>query len=436
MPSAKHDRSLVRRVAALSAAATILAATVSVMATTALALRAVAREQESSLVDHANLLVTELEEGSADRAMAEEAAELQASGLSVLVRRNGSAIAGTPSLAATPPRGCALIGGDRPERVCAPSRVPPRGTELWVAAPDRAHLYRSAFYGSAALALLLALGMAAAGGTVAARWATAPLLRLRQALLAADVGRPATVELPPPAGVSEVDAIARALEELLARLDSELQRARRFASDAAHELRTPLTKILGELELIREAPPDPEALKVEVARLHDRVAALAALTERLLALVTPAPDAAREVVSLSTLAETVQDDLAGADRVTLELPTEPPRVSGDRALLASMLQNGVDNALKFSTGRVALRVAARDGFWVIQIDDDGPGIPPAERERVFEQFYRDPQARARAGHGLGLALVRHIAEIHGGHAAFVDGAKGARLEITLPQHAG
>ena len=438
MPSpkveARAERSLARRVAAVSVGAAMLASAASVAVTTWLAFRAVANEERSALVGAADLLTTELEENPSDREVAEEVREMRQRGLRALVLR-GDRSEGDTSIAARPSSRCVTVevgaGDEEPYRVCAPSRALPSGVRVWVAAPSRVGAYRGPFLAAAGIALLLALVLATLGGGAAARWATSPLSRLRRALMAGDVDEPSTVRLPPPSGISEVDAVARAIEALLARLDAELVRARRFASDAAHELRTPLTKILGELELLREAPPQGEALEAELARLHDRVSAMAALTERLLALSTPASGSGDELVSLAEVAETLRDDVAD-ERVLLEVEDDA-LVRGDRALLASMLRNGVENALKFSSEPVVIRVAPRGDGLVLQIDDEGPGIPPSLRERVFEQFYRDPAARGTAGHGLGLALVDHIARIHGGRAAFVDGAPGARLEIELPR---
>ena len=110
-------------------------------------------------------------------------------------------------------------------------------------------------------------------------------------------------------------------------------------------------------------------------------------------------------------------------------------VRGDAMLLGTMFANALNNALKFGD-RVSVELAVLDGEVCITIDDDGPGVDGPERERVFEPFFRGQEAvrERQPGHGLGLALVRHIAESHGGGAAFEEpGCRGARLRIRLPE---
>ncbi len=431
MRPAKPERSLARRLAAVSIGAAMIASAASVAVTTGLAYRAVKREERASMVGAANLLATEVEESPPADELAEEIRELSVRGMRALIVLDDTEI-GDATIAARPERGCADVDADEPYRVCTSDRTLAPGERVWIAGPERADAYRGPFLAAAGVALLLALILAALGGGAAARWAALPLSRLRRALLVGDVAEPSTVRLPPPSGIAEVDAVSGAIETLLSRLDAELSRARRFASDAAHELRTPLTKILGELELLQEEPPAPDVFESELSRFHDRVAAMAALVERLLALATPASGPVDELVSLIDVVEDLAEQ-RDRERLTLELPEDDALVRGDHALLASLIRNGVDNALKFSTGPVSVRVLSRGERLVVQIDDEGPGVAPELRERVFEHFYRDPSARARAGHGLGLALVAHIAKVHGGSAAFVDGAEGARLEIELPR---
>src|SRR5690606_4923847 len=163
---------------------------------------------------------------------------------------------------------------------------------------------------------------------------------------------------------------------------------------------------------------------------------LAVLVERLLilsVLVRSAADA-HEAVSLRDLLEDVVEALPSADRARVELSESDALVHGDAVLLGTMATNAIANGLKFGSA-VTTGVSIVDDEAVVHIDDDGPGIEGESRERAFEPFFRSSEAlRQRVpGHGLGLALIRHIAETHGGEAAFVDKPTcGARLEIRLP----
>ena len=166
-------------------------------------------------------------------------------------------------------------------------------------------------------------------------------------------------------------------------------------------------------------------------RSRSTVARLSLLVERLLVLAMPGSGtAATELVSLRDVLEDTVAGLAPADRerVALELNGDVS-LRGDSALLSSMVSNAISNALKFGH-RVTARLI-EDG---LQFDDDGPGVPVDERVRVFEPLYRGQAARSAriAGHGLGLALIAHVARQHGGTAAFEEGAPGARLSLRFP----
>jgi two-component system sensor histidine kinase TctE len=143
-------------------------------------------------------------------------------------------------------------------------------------------------------------------------------------------------------------------------------------------------------------------------------------------------------VNLKALAEGEADQWvhqALARDVDLGFELEPVSVQGDAFLLREALANLVHNAIEYSQrgGRVTVRTGRRDGQPVIEVEDDGPGIPPAERERVLERFYRVP-GTAGTGSGLGLAIVSEIAAGHGANIVITDGVgnKGCRVAITFP----
>jgi len=289
-----------------------------------------------------------------------------------------------------------------------------------------------------AVALTAALALAVSR-RVAAR-SLRPLARLAASVGDVDADAPDASRLPPREGYAEVDVLRDALAGLLTRHGRTLATTRRFAADAAHELRTPLGTMRAELDLLAESlPPDDAAA---LSRVRETTVALASLCERLLVLASPL-DAARltrEAVSPADVVREVIAALPAGRRARVEAALDDDAVvAGDAALLRALVANAVDNALTFAgEGRVAVRVAPEGDAVVVTVRDEGPGIAAGERERVFEAFYRANRTRAagRPGHGVGLALIAHIARAHGGSARFEDVPRGASLRVELPAWCG
>jgi signal transduction histidine kinase len=261
-----------------------------------------------------------------------------------------------------------------------------------------------------------------------------PFIQLREQVKRVRPDAPSSDVLLPPADYVEIEDLRRAIAELVERLGASLSQARRFAAQASHELRTPLTAIAGEIELLIEtaASSDAQALTA----LHARVQSMTRLVERLLLLAVAHDPAIGEAVDLADVATDTVAALPPAERERVRVAlADDVLVRGDPALLRAALANAVDNALKFSTDAVEVRVAgARDEGWM-EVIDRGPGVAPAERERVFEPFYRSPAARTEGirGSGVGLAIISHVADGHRGRAEFVDVHRGACLRIALPR---
>jgi signal transduction histidine kinase len=316
--------------------------------------------------------------------------------------------------------------------------VPARKGELWVvAAAGKLDLAVLFALSSALAALLAGLGAWLASRPIARRL-MGPLSELRQQVGTIDFSSTRSTSLGPAAGVTEVDALRSAITELLERVGRALRRAERFAADAAHELRTPLTAIRGELELlVEDASLSPEATP-GLLRAQRRVVELGTLLERLLVLALPDESqwSASELISLQELAEDLIALMPDAERARVRLleARGDVVVRGDSTLLGLLLSNGLGNALKFGD-RVSVTAFEEDSEVVLRMDDDGPGIPPEQRLLAFEPFVRlgGQQQLAVAGHGLGLALIAHVARRHGGVARFIDGPPGAHLEIRLPR---
>jgi signal transduction histidine kinase len=241
--------------------------------------------------------------------------------------------------------------------------------------------------------------------------------------------------VPEPAGHDEVWRLARTMNEMLQRLQGAAERQRRFVADASHELRSPLASLRTQLEVRRDYP----AHRVEP--VDDQLAEVERM-ERLVAdlLLLARADEHRLVVRSRPvdLRAVVLDEVerAGSQaRVRLDTAgVAAATVHGDREELARVVRNLLDNATRYTRTRVELSLAEHDGHVELTVADDGPGVPAAARERVFERFARLDEGRARdaGGTGLGLAIVREVVVAHGGSVT-VDGAPGARFLIRLPR---
>ena len=239
----------------------------------------------------------------------------------------------------------------------------------------------------------------------------------------------------------EVRPLIASLNGLLSRLGEAFAWQRQFVADAAHELRTPLTALRLQLQLAERATTDQQRNEAYGA-LREGIGRSAHLIEQLLALArmdpgTPMGELAS--VDLGDLAAGVVHDqqvVAAARSIVLEaVGTEQVVVAGDATGLRMLVDNLVGNALKHSpeAGRVSVGVSREEGGARLVVEDQGPGIAPEERERVFDRFYRGEGA-AEGGSGLGLAIVLRVAERHGGKVELADAAVGTGLRaiVTLP----
>lgn len=274
-------------------------------------------------------------------------------------------------------------------------------------------------------------------------WLVAISLRpLRR--LAADVGsRDAAALAPLPLGglPDEVAPLARALNALLERLGTSMGTQRAFVADAAHELRSPLTALRLQIGRLQRSP-DASTRESALAALAAGVERAVRLVEQLLTLARSEPTAPAlpaESVDLAELtrqavAETVP--YAASRGTTLELEAEAPVVIvGDPAALTALVRNLADNAVRYSPpgARVQIRVdrhgERHDEAARLVVDDDGPGVAPADRDRVFDRFYRR-NVDGEPGSGLGLAIVRSVAERHGARIELGDSPLGG-LRVTV-----
>lgn len=243
--------------------------------------------------------------------------------------------------------------------------------------------------------------------------------------------------LPDPGTDDEIERLATTLNRMLDRLERSQVRQRGFVADASHELRSPIAVIRQHAEVARAHPE-----RVDAGRLADVVLEEEARLERLiddLLLLTRLDEGALaldERVALDDLAreEAARLRAIGASDVDTGRVGDGT-VTGSVSQLERVLRNLGDNAARHARRTIALGVTERDGHVVLTVDDDGPGIAGADRERAFERFVRLDEGRAReeGGAGLGLAIVREIVVAHGGEVAMFDSPLGGlRVEVRLP----
>jgi two-component system sensor histidine kinase TctE len=291
------------------------------------------------------------------------------------------------------------------------------------------------------LASLFLTDVAQLGGTLLLVWigvrhGLRPLTALRDEIAARSARDLAALdEAPVPA---EVRPLVRALNRLFATVREAAAAQQQFLANAAHQLRTPLGGIQAQLELLAR---DPVAapLRERVLALHEGSRRAAHTANQLLALARAEPSAIiaddirpvdlRALVADAVAAQLDRALIAGID---LGAEAEPVRIAGSDWLLRELLANLLDNALAYTPagGRVTLRCGDDGDGAFLEVEDDGPGIPPAERERVLARFYRVPGSPGN-GCGLGLAIVDEIARLHGADLLIAGGADGRGTRVRL-----
>jgi len=432
-----RSTSLGRRVAWGSALAASAAALLAACATSLLASYLVQRAEDRRLKEAAVTFAGELDHGPIDaetitKVYLDESKELEHAGvLFAVYDRSGQWLVGERRLRPIGLNGDCINAAADTLRICQVL-----SSKRLISVAGSAH---TTLLPTFAPATLLAAALAAALAWIASRpisrYVIGPLSRLQSRVAQLEVHAFSQADLGKTENIVEVDALRETIAQAVGRVEQALAQAHRFAANAAHELRTPLTAVHAELELLSESLADSGQCS-DILRAQQKLAELGELVDRLLILSVPTRVStdAYELVSLRDLFEDTVEALPFADRHRVVTSEEDAAVTGDTVLLNTMIANAIANGLKFGD-QVVVKLARSDRYAVIHVDDDGPGIDAAERERAFEPFFRSSDALRRRlpGHGLGLALIQHIAQTHGGSASFVDKHKhGARLEIRLP----
>ena len=268
----------------------------------------------------------------------------------------------------------------------------------------------------------------------------APLGRLQRAIAERSHRDRRPVVLGPVPG--EVKPLVDEINALLERLDSILTLQNRFIADAAHQLKTPVAAVQAQLELAAR-DDDPARIRESLTRVGAGLQRLARIVSQLLALARNEPEAVRNIkmtaVDLNALAferasEWVREALKKSIDLGFEGTNAGVMVKGDAARLGELLDNLLDNAVRYTPegGRVTVRVAAEPEP-TVAVSDDGPAIPPQEQTLIFERFHRR-LGTSTEGSGLGLAIAQEIAHLHGGDISLyedVDGI-GNTFSLSLP----
>lgn len=263
-----------------------------------------------------------------------------------------------------------------------------------------------------------------------------PVARIRSAvtaITAEDLSR----RVPEPGTADEIGQLARTMNDMLSRLENSSRRQRRFVADASHELRSPLAAIRTTLD-VALAHPDTAPWPVIGRRAADQSARLEALIQQLLLLAKADEHSLagdRHVVDVSALVADGAAEAAERRGLRIDVSTAADAFTfGEPNQLRRLIGNIVDNAGRFATSVVSVSVTTRPAAVFVTVDDDGPGIPAEERDRVFDRFVRLDASRERGsgGAGLGLAIAREIADAHHARITVASSPRGgARFVVEL-----
>jgi two-component system sensor histidine kinase TctE len=275
---------------------------------------------------------------------------------------------------------------------------------------------------------------------IGVRWGMAPLTRLRRGMdarTASDFTPLPLADVP-----RELRDLVTTFNTLLARLDTAVEGMRRFTADASHQMRTPLSILRTHIGVLK-TQVEERARSESIADIEAATDRLQRLLIQLLALARaegaePSGLALNEI-DVSATARSVAEDhapqalRAGVDLHLLMEGREPYVARSDQVLLTEMLSNLVDNAVRYNTrgGNVIIRVVGDDEQVAVEVEDDGPGIPEDERDKVFTRFYRLNRDQSRPGSGLGLSIVQVLAQILGARVELTSGKDNRGLRVRV-----
>jgi signal transduction histidine kinase len=307
------------------------------------------------------------------------------------------------------------------------------GESRYRAATAREAIFKALAWGIVITVLLAAAGGAALGVGFLRR--IEEINRTTRSIMDGDFG-----ERVPASGVGdEMDQLATNLNAMLDRIQVLMESLKRVSDDIAHDLRTPLSRLRHHLEAARGRTPagGDTVIEQSIAEVDAILETFSALL-RISQIEAGARRAAFSDVSLGQIVATVSEAYAPvAEDRSQRLKTalaSAPSVQGDRELLTQMVANLIENPIRHCPPGVEITVGLEqeDGAPVLRVADTGPGIPAAEREKVFRRFYRLESSRTTPGSGLGLALVKAVADLHGASVELSDNQPGLRVTVRFP----
>jgi signal transduction histidine kinase len=310
--------------------------------------------------------------------------------------------------------------------------APDGAQRLVVAATGLAGYTQAQRHGTNWLLLAAALGAVATG--IATWFSVRSTLRPVERMRLAAIRLPAGKRLPLPDSDDELRSLAGALNGLLQRRDEAAERLRRFTGDAAHELRSPVASIRVQAE-VAVANPDPELSQEVLSDIARESERLSTLVDGLLTLARSDAGelpAAQPVDLVAAAQAAVGRCGSQSPRVILQAPGRQAWVRAAPTEVDLVLDNLLRNAVLYARAQVTVAVLPAGGWVRLVVDDDGPGIAPEHREKVFDRFYRvqDDRARQTGGYGLGLALVAELVRRRGGTVLVGESPDGgARLQV-------
>jgi len=313
------------------------------------------------------------------------------------------------------------------------------GLQLVVAAdPEQVEEVTQAIFGgfvSAFVAVLLLGAIGAVALSHALMKRVTVIRRTAEAIVAGDLKR----RIPRQHNGDDFDLLSQTLNHMLDRISELMESLRQVSANIAHDLKTPLAHLRNRLEHMRELPPQARTAAAEdaVARVDDILSTFSALL-RIAQIEAGTRRAGFVDLDLSQLCESVVDTFTPAAEdagQTLQTRLAPGvTIHGDRELLTQALANLIENAIRHTPAGTTITLALRrdDDHTIVSITDTGPGIPASELPQVFRRFYRGAKAMDTAGTGLGLSLVKAVAELHGGAVEATNTGPGLAIVLNIP----